>query len=616
MKKNDTGGLSMAEHILVGLSSAPSNARIIRTAATMAEAFGGTFTALFVRTPNYEAMSEENKERLRQNTALAQELGATIETVFGDDVSYQIAEYARLSGVTKIVVGRSAVSKRKLFGKPTLTEKLTQIAPNIDIHIIPDASTDPAYRQKKARKRVNLRTTFRDWGISVGILALASGLAFLFSKVGFSEANIIAIYLLAVLLTAMITSTRSSYVLSAIGSVLVFNFFFTYPQLSLRVYADGAPLTFLIMLIASLTVGTMTDRMKGQTKQSTQAAYRTNLLLETNQLLQKAQSDGEVLQACRTQVSKLLGRTASVLPGVVASTNKDTQRYPIKVQDRVYGTVIIEGAEPLEAFENSVLLSILGECALTLENSRNTKEKETAKLQAENEKLRANLLRSISHDLRTPLTSISGNAGMLLSDLEKLDNDTIRQMCGDIYDDSAWLTNLVENLLAVTKIEEGRMRLQKQPHLVEEIVTEALLHISRKQTEHTVTVHHENELLLARCDARLIIQVIINLVDNAIKYTPAGSHITITTKQNEQHTEISVADNGAGIPDSEKEKVFQMFYSGSNPIADCRRSLGLGLSLCKSIITAHGGEISVTDNAPAGTIFTFTIPSGEVEVHE
>jgi len=606
----------MAEHILVGLSSAPSNARIIRTAATMANAFGGTFTALFVRTPNYEAMSEENKERLRQNTALAQELGATIETVFGDDVSYQIAEYARLSSVTKIVVGRSAVSKRKLFGKPTLTEKLTQIAPNIDIHIIPDASTDPAYRQRKARKRVNLRTALRDWGISAGILALASGLAFLFSKVGFSEANIIAIYLLAVLLTAMVTSTRSSYVLSAIGSVLVFNFFFTYPQFSLRVYADGAPLTFLIMLIASLTVGTMTDRMKGQTKQSTQAAYRTNLLLETNQLLQKAQTDEEVLQACRTQVSKLLGRTASVLPGVVASTNKDSQRYPIKVQDRVYGTVIIEGTEPLEAFENSVLLSILGECALTLENSRNTKEKEAAKLQAENEKLRANLLRSISHDLRTPLTSISGNAGMLLSDLEKLDTETVRQMCGDIYDDSAWLTNLVENLLAVTKIEEGRMRLQKQPHLVEEIVTEALQHITRKQTEHTITVHHENELLLARCDARLIIQVIINLVDNAIKYTPVGSHITVTTKQNEQHTEISIADNGTGIPDSEKEKVFQMFYSGSNPIADCRRSLGLGLSLCKSIITAHGGEIVVTDNVPAGTIFTFTVPSGEVEVHE
>lgn len=606
----------MAEHILVGLSSAPSNARIIRTAATMSKAFGGSFTALFVRTPNYDAMSEADRERLRQNTQLAQELGASIETVFGDEVSYQIAEYARLSGVTKIVVGRSAVSKRRLFGKPTLTEKLTQIAPNIDIHIIPHASTDTSYRQKKARERIELRTALRDWGISMGILIFASGLAYLFSQVGFSEANIIAIYLLAVLLTAMVTSTRSSYVLSAVGSVLVFNFFFTYPQFSLRVYADGAPLTFLIMLVASLTVGSMTDRLKGQTRQSTQAAYRTNLLLETDQLLQKAQTDQEILQAARTQISKLLGRATSVLPGVAASASQDTQRYPIKVQDRVYGTVIIGGAEPLEAFENSVLLSILGECALALENSRNAKEKEEAKLQAEHEKLRANLLRSISHDLRTPLTSISGNAGMLLSDMEKLDADTIRQMCADIYDDSAWLTNVVENLLAVTKIEEGRMELKMQPHLVEEVVSEALQHISRKKAEHTITVCHKNELLLAKCDARLIIQVIINLVDNAIKYTPVGSRITITTKGSESNTEISVADNGAGISDIEKEKVFQMFYSGSNPIADCRRSLGLGLSLCRSIVTAHGGQITVSDNRPSGAVFTITIPSGEVEVHE
>ncbi len=606
----------MAEHILVGLSSAPSNARIIRTAATMSKAFKGSLTALFVRTPNYDAMSDADKERLRENMKLAQKLGATIETVFGDDVSYQIAEYARLSGVTKIVVGRSAVSKRRFFGKPTLTEKLTQIAPHIDIHIIPDANVDTSYRQKKIRKRIDLRTTLRDGGISIGILVLASGLGYLFSRVGFSEANIIAIYLLAVLLTAMVTSTRSSYVLSAVGSVLVFNFLFTYPQFSLRVYADGAPLTFLIMLIASLTVGTMTDRLKGQTRQSAQAAYRTNLLLETNQLLQKAGCDEEILQAARTQVTKLLGRAASVLPGVVANGDKDSLCYPIKVQDRVYGTVVIDDAEQLEAFENSVLLSILGECALALENSRNTKEKEEAKFQAEQEKLRANLLRSISHDLRTPLTSISGNAGMLLSDLEKLDNDTIRQMSEDIYDDSAWLTNLVENLLAVTKIEEGRMELKMQPHLIEEIVSEALQHISRKQEEHTITVRHDNELLLAKCDARLIIQVIINLVDNAFNYTPVGSHIDITTAGDQDTIEIRIADNGVGVPDSEKEKIFEMFYTGSNPIADCRRSLGLGLSLCKSIITAHGGEIIVSDNQPTGTVFTFTIPAGEVEVHE
>jgi len=603
----------MAEHILVGLSSAPSNARIIRTAATMSQAFGGSFTALFVRTPDYDAMSEADRDRLRQNTALAQELGASVETVFGDDVSYQIAEYARLSGVTKIVVGRSAASKRRFWGKPTLTEKLTQIAPNIDIHIIPDASVDASYQQKKVRKKRNLRSVLRDWGVSFCILVLASGIAFLFSKVGFSEANIIAIYLLAVLLTAMASSTRSSYVLSAVGSVLVFNFFFTTPQLSLRVYADGAPLTFLIMLVASLTVGTMTDRLKGQTRQSTQAAYRTNLLLETNQLLQKARTDNDILQVARTQVFKLLGRNASIQPGLAI---ENAQNYPIKVRDRIYGTVVIEEDAPLEAFENGVLLSILGECALALENSRNAREKEEAKLQAENEKLRANLLRTISHDLRTPLTSISGNASILLSDMEKLDAETMRRMCGDIYDDSAWLTNLVENLLAVTKIEEGRMELRMQPHLVEEIVSEALQHISRKQMEHTITVYHENELLLAKCDARLIIQVVINLVDNAIKHTQTGSCITISTRDGGNCAVIAVADNGTGIPDSEKEKVFQMFYSGSNSIADCRRSLGLGLNLCKSIVTVHGGEITVSDNQPTGAVFTFTIPSGEIEVHE
>ena len=606
----------MEEHILVGLSSAPSNVRIIRTAATMALAFGCKFTALFVRTPNYKAMSEENKERLRANTQLAQKLGATVETVFGDDVSYQIAEYARLSGVTKIVVGRSAATRKHPWSKPTLTEKLTAIAPNLDIHIIPDASVDGSYRPKTAKPKFDFKTTIRDWLLTIGILILATILSYGFSKVGFSEANIIAVYLLAALLTSMVTSTRSSYVLSAIGGVLVFNFFFTTPQFSLRVHEHGAPLTFLIMVVAALIVGTLTDRLKSQVKQSAQAAYRTNLLFETSQMLQKAPNEDKIFQVARTQVTKLLGRTVSVLPGVTASSRKNALRYPIKSQKKVYGTVIVEGSEPPEAFENSVLLSILGDCALALENSRNAREKEEATLRAENEKLRATLLRSISHDLRTPLTAISGNASILLSDAEELDAGTKRQMYEDIYDDSAWLQNLVENLLAVTKFEERRMELKLQPHLAEEIVSEAMQHISRKASEHRITVEHQDELLLALCDARLMVQVNINLVDNAIKYTPEGSHIHIFTRQEGTEAVFCISDNGPGIPDGEKQKVFQMFYTGSTAAADSRRSLGLGLSLCKSIVAAHGGEITVSDHQPTGAVFTVSIPAGEVEVHE
>ena len=600
------------EHILACLSPAPSNARIIRTAATMARAFGCRFTALFVRTPGYVNLAVADKARLRQHTLLAQELGATVETVFGDDVSYQIAEYARLSGVTKIVIGRSAARRKHPWSKPTLTEKLIAIAPGMDIHIIPDASTAPTYRPHPAKPQFLLR----DLGITAVLLALATVLSYVFSQVGFTEANIMAIYLLAVLLTSMATSTRSSYILSALGSVLVFNYCFTTPRLSLRVYEHGAPMTFLILIVAALMMGTLTDKLKSQVTQSTRAAYRTNLLLETNQMLQKAQSEDAIFQVARSQLYKLLNREITVYPGENAPADDASLCYPIRVNDRLYGSVRIAGAEPLEAFENSILLSILGECALVLENSRNTREKEEAKLLAQNEKLRANLLRSISHDLRTPLTAISGNAGILLSGAEGLSPDTRYQMYSDIYDDAQWLYNLVENLLAVTRIEEGRMELRTQPQLAEEMVSEAMQHINRKKAEHTITVTHQDELLLAKCDARLIVQVLINLVDNAIKYTPPGSTITISTCRQGENAVFCVADDGPGISDAEKVKVFQMFYTGSNPIADSRRSLGLGLSLCRSIVNAHAGQMTVSDNHPRGTVFTFTLPAQEVTLHE
>ena len=289
----------------------------------------------------------------------------------------------------------------------------------------------------------------------------------------------------------------------------------------------------------------------------------------------------------------------------------------VRVNNTVYGVVgIVMGEKPLDPFENSILLSILGECALALENEKNAREKEKAAVLAKNEQLRANLLRAISHDLRTPLTSISGNASNLLSNGETFDTDTKKQLYTDIYDDSMWLIGLVENLLAVTRIEEGRLNLNISQNLIDDAITEALHHINRKSEEHHITVENEDELLLAKMDAKLIVQVIINLVDNAIKYTPQNSHIKIKSEKHGDKAVVSVADDGEGIPDEIKPRVFDMFYSGANKIADSRRSLGLGLSLCKSIINAHGGEITVSDNQPHGTIFTFTLPIGEVKVYE
>ena len=183
----------------------------------------------------------------------------------------------------------------------------------------------------------------------------------------------------------------------------------------------------------------------------------------------------------------------------------------------------------------------------------------------------------------------------------------------DIYDDSMWLINLVENLLAVTRIEEGRLNLRIMEDLMDDVITEALHHINRKSEEHHISVESKEEILLAKMDAKLIVQVIINIVDNAIKYTPKNSHIVIRTEKRGKQAIVSISDDGNGIADEIKPRIFDMFYSGANQIADSRRSLGLGLSLCKSIINAHGGELTVSDNLPHGTVFTFTLPAGEVK---
>ena len=225
-------GVHADEHILVCLSSAPSNAKIIRTAARMANAFNSHFTALFVETPDFAAADEKNRQRLRDNQKLAEQLGANIETVYGDDVPYQIAEFARLSGITKIVLGRSAVTRRHFPGKPTLTEQLLSYAPEIEIHIIPDRSADAPYNPKKARDAKKYHI-LKNSTKSVGMLLGATLLGMLFYDWGFTDANIIMVYILGVLLTSIITSHQIYSLLSSIASVFIFNFLFTTPRFSL-----------------------------------------------------------------------------------------------------------------------------------------------------------------------------------------------------------------------------------------------------------------------------------------------------------------------------------------------------------------------------------------------
>ncbi|MEY8353992.1 ATP-binding protein [Lachnospiraceae bacterium 54-53] len=417
------------------------------------------------------------------------------------------------------------------------------------------------------------------------------------------------------------------------------------------------------MLSAALITSTLTKQIKAQARQSAQKAYRTEVLLETNQKLQQAKDKSGILKETACQLVKLLDRTVIIYPGDERNLaepavffNKPSQagRKPyLDIQERavaewvfknnkragattntlsaarclymaVRGSrevlavagVAMDDGPPLEAFEKSIFIAILGECALALEKEELNKTQKEISIRMEQEQLRANLLRAISHDLRTPLTSISGNAGILMGNAGVLSEEQKSGLYADIYDDSMWLINLVENLLSITRIDNGTLNLTMQPDLLEEVITEAMLRINRNRSEHNIRTVLSDELLMARMDSQLIMQVIVNMIDNAIKYTQQGSNITVTAKKDGKFVRVEIGDDGPGVSDEAKEKLFDMFYTVDNIRGDGRRGLGLGLSLCKSIVHAHGGQIYVKDNVPNGTVFGFTLQAEEVNLHE
>lgn len=639
------------EHILICLSTSPSNGKVIRTAARMSEAFHGTFTALFVETPGFAEFTEEDRKRLRENLHLAEQLGAKIATVYGEDVPAQIAEYAKVSGISKIVIGRSNNKKRLLSRRQNLVERLTVLAPSLDIYIIPDNLA--AFERKRSKLFEEVRFSLADTMKALTILAVCTAIGYLFLYFHFSVSNIITVYILGVLLISLVTRGRVYSGIMSIISVLVFNFCFTDPYFTFQFNDKGYWVTFFVMFISAFITSTLTMRVKDQAKQAARKSYRTEILLETSQKLQRAVAKSEIYDHVARQLQKLTERTVVFYPGDggglaepmfypqgpevepshylcadeqavaqwVFRNNKHagatTGTLPgarclymaVRNSDSAFAVVAIamDAGSELDSFEKSLVIALLNEAALALEMEQIDSAKKLAEVTAQQEQLRANLLRAISHDLRTPLTSISGNAGILMGNSDVLTAEKKRQLYSDIYDDSMWLVNLVENLLSVTRIENGTMSIRMEPELLDEVINEALTHVASRSGEHPISVKLEDDLLMARMDSRLIVQVIINIVDNAFKYTPAGTSIEIRAVRDGDNIRVDIADAGGGIPDEAKAQLFEMFYTANNRSGDSRRGMGLGLSLCRSIVAAHGGEIWVGDNQPKGTVFSFTL---------
>jgi len=651
------------EHILICLSASPSNAKVIRTAARMAEAFHSGLTALFVETSESRELKGEDRKRLRDNVRLAEQLGAKVSTVYGDDPAVQIAEYAKISGITKIVLGRTNHKDKFTLQNKVLADKLIKLSGDIDIYIIPD--TQPFYKKKLSlfRRDANEKFQWQDLLKALLIAVAATLISFGFYILGLREANIITVYILGVLLTAVWTHGHLYGVIASLLCVTSFNYFFTVPRFSLRVADPDYPVTFLIMLIASIISSTLETRVRRQARQSAQKAYYMELLMNCSQKMEQCQNEQETIKVAAEQLRKLLGRPIlyslaeknselffQVVPkeneaellgsmtveeagvanwvvknnkhaGATTNTLSQVQNLYLSIRgnQEVMGVVGIPAKyyPPLDAFEKNVMIAVLNECGLILERRRLRAEKQTIALETQRERLRSNLLRSISHDLRTPLTSISGNAGVLMEKSITLDETQKQEIYNSIYDDSMWLVNLTENLLSITRIENGTMHLQMEAELIEEVFREALAHVDRQSAKHEISVELSDDLLMAKMDVRLVLQVIINIVNNAIKYTPEGSHICLSAQKQGNMVCIRISDDGPGISNEAKPHLFDMFYTADTGRPDSRRGLGIGLSLCKAIVEAHGGRIAVADNSPHGAVFYFTLPLEEVSLdHE
>jgi two-component system sensor histidine kinase KdpD len=401
------------EHILICLSSAPSNAKVIRTAARMAEAFHSGFTALFVQTPETKELSGENIKRLRGNLRLAEQLGAQIATVYGIDPAEQIAEYARVSGVTKIVMGRMNHRQNLILGKQSLADRLIELT-DLDVYIIPDQQ--PLYKKPRAKLHLpEARFTWRDTGIMLLSLILASLVGLGFYRVGFSESNIITIYILGVLITAVCTSGHFYGAVGSLLSVAAFNFLFTEPRFTFQANASSYPVTFLIMLTSSIIASSLASRVKTQASMAAEKSYYTELLLESSQKLQTVRTEWDCLRLTAEQLSRLFDRPVlyalsspetelsfriepadeqALVAGLstedigvakwVQKNNKHAGATTNTLPDSkwlflsVRGTrgpmgivgIPISGYPVPDAFEKNLMIAILGECGLSQERIR------------------------------------------------------------------------------------------------------------------------------------------------------------------------------------------------------------------------------------------------------
>jgi two-component system sensor histidine kinase KdpD len=625
--------------------------RVVRAAARLASQLNADWHAIYVETPSLQRLPAPKRERILATLNLAQELGATTAVIANAQVAESVIGYARSHNLSKLVIGRDP-ARRLWPWQRSSGQKLAMLAPDIDLVEIgratgPGAGAPEAHSQRVAAETGDRRGSKRLRYLWAALVCIAITLLSFPLAAHFDRSNIVAIYILTVVLVA-VRLGRGPSALAAVMSVGAFDFFFVPPKFSFAVSDVQYLLTFCIMLTVGLITGQLTAGLRFQARVSAHREERAASLYEIARDLSGAVQTDQVVKISSESIERTFHASAALLlpdakgqmvvtePRDAPSLGLDTgiaQWAFDKGQPAGFGTDTLPGSAalyiPLRApirsrgvlavkarsrrllqipEQRQLLDTYAALIAIALERVHYVGVAQDALVRMESERLRNSLLAALSHDLRTPLTVLVGLAESLALTKPALSGVQM-ETAEAIQDEARRMSTLVGNLLDMARIESGEVKLNLQWQPFEEVVGAALESSRSMLQRHKVEVRIPRDLPLVRFDALLLERVLVNLLENASKYTPPGSTVTLAAETMEDRLSVSVSDNGPGLPKGREEAVFQKFTRGERESAT--PGVGLGLAICRAILEAHQGTIVGANRPGGGAVFTFTLPLGD-----
>jgi len=449
-------------------------------------------------------------------------------------------------------------------------------------------------------------------------LAMALLFSLALSVLGVGKESIIMVFLLGVLFVTILTRGYAYGLIASVISVVLLNFFFTEPRYTFVIYNSMDVLLLLFFLITAVVSGTITSRLRKQMSVSHRNELTARLLYEVAEGFLHVTGKRNIIMRGIRYIHDNTGYASRVLlegeDQMYLTESSDEPEcaglhFPIQGVAKQMGVVILFcGQDELTFQQELVVKTVATQLGTALDREESYREREEIRVAMERERLRSTLLRSVAHDLRTPLTALTGASALLADEFDSLSPEEQRKLATDISEEMIWLGNFVENILNMTRIGETQLVLHKEEEVVDDVVNEAISHMSRILRNSHLEVSLPDDVIVLPMDGKLIVQVLINLLDNSVKHTPPDSAIYLKVFINGDEAVFEVSDDGKGIDPSILDIMFEGFTTHKSRVVDGRRGMGLGLAICKAVVEAHGGSMRAENKQHGGARFVFTIP--------